>query len=966
MKISDKIQNQFPEFIESEYPDFINFVRHYYQFLEAGELVLSDISNQFVVGETITGDTSGLSAQVLATDHVNSRIFISTQNKFILSEKIVGQSSGAYGNYVSYRPNPIESISQLLDYRDIDTTVVTFFDNFRDEFMASIPNRLAAGIDKRSIIKNITDLYREKGTEIGHKLFFKMLLEDDAELYYPSEDILDASGGTWSTDTIIRVVKGTIQNTDVLIGTKILQSDKYGNPTINEAYAIIDHLVSFYNGTEEVLEFKVHRDSIKGVFVEGEIVSIIGTDGVTYTFILTSIITSIDITDGGQYYDSGEPISVSGFDYPVVATIETVTSGSITSVSVIDSGLSYIDKESLTFDNSSSNGVGASAKVDGTSGSILMEDLSGTIILEDKSVWYTGSSNDSLLLELYTGAISGVRLIEGGIAYNNPPTISGGSGSGAVFLPITKDVGSITAIRISDAGFNKTAEPVVVAYETLVVKNATAVYIVDEVVTSTSGGSGNLISSDDNTNIIKLTNVTGTFLVGDIITGGSNSAVSEIVFNTTAKFTANLGIIHKNPGYAVDEDGFIGSYAKRIQDSFYYQHYSYVVKTAESINNWRTSVKAAVHPAGFALFGQINIESLINSKLKIPVFSSDAYAGPGTVDGPAILTPDTYTPELFSTFKDIFHHVFGRKLGADGYGVKISNTLGGRDSLRSDVHTYDVSATRSRVINWTKPGLFNVNYDKFGSTLKNLDKYKFLAPPYLPSLTHDSPGIHRLKARRTVALANKDDYIIIRDLSKTNIDHDIPQVQLEWSAINEGVCEALQDYSSITTTHSTELYYADFEPAESNATSTNHGSVTSAVTSTISYLDIVKHYPVTTQIEYEVAPILVNWDYINQSTTGVEDYNSTTIDWRLIHTSELYYSDFEPDEVNATTTDLGDILASEYGDIWEHPDKPNEMGVRHQGYSIEQFKDILISDIEDYPDRRLNITPPSEITTSSI
>ena len=47
----------------------------------------------------------------------------------------------------------------------------------------------------------------------------------------------------------------------------------------------------------------------------------------------------------------------------------------------------------------------------------------------------------------------------------------------------------------------------------------------------------------------------------------------------------------------------------RIQDSFYYQDYSYVVKVGESINTWRDAIKSTVHP----LVGQ----SLVKLKLKV-------------------------------------------------------------------------------------------------------------------------------------------------------------------------------------------------------------------------------------------------------------------------------------------------------------------------------------------------------------
>ena len=44
---------------------------------------------------------------------------------------------------------------------------------------------------------------------------------------------------------------------------------------------------------------------------------------------------------------------------------------------------------------------------------------------------------------------------------------------------------------------------------------------------------------------------------------------------------------------AYNSDGFLSEKDKRIQDSVYYQDYSYVVKIGESITKWRDYIKKA-------------------------------------------------------------------------------------------------------------------------------------------------------------------------------------------------------------------------------------------------------------------------------------------------------------------------------------------------------------------------------------
>ena len=59
-KISTQIDGQLPDFIQADHPVFSRFLKHYYQYLEAGELRLTvDIDNllldleskSFVLGE---------------------------------------------------------------------------------------------------------------------------------------------------------------------------------------------------------------------------------------------------------------------------------------------------------------------------------------------------------------------------------------------------------------------------------------------------------------------------------------------------------------------------------------------------------------------------------------------------------------------------------------------------------------------------------------------------------------------------------------------------------------------------------------------------------------------------------------------------------------------------------------------------------------------------------------------------
>ena len=157
-KLSPHIEEQLPEFVRSEHPLFATFVKHYYQFLEAGcltlggsndyliqetltsnlvvdmddeKIVLESSVGKFQEGETIRGEKSKYTATILVDDYDSTgKLYISSQQKFAKGENVVGLTSGARAVVTNYQGNPIQNIQQLLAYADIDNTTFTFFDKF--------------------------------------------------------------------------------------------------------------------------------------------------------------------------------------------------------------------------------------------------------------------------------------------------------------------------------------------------------------------------------------------------------------------------------------------------------------------------------------------------------------------------------------------------------------------------------------------------------------------------------------------------------------------------------------------------------------------------------------------------------------------------------------------------------------------------------------------------------------------
>ena len=87
--------------------------------------------------------------------------------------------------------------------RDIDLAEEQFLEQLQKEVGAPIPRQFAA--DPRIFYKRVTEFYRSRGTPDSIKAFFRILYNDDVEIYFPKEDMFIPSDGKWysqATDII--------------------------------------------------------------------------------------------------------------------------------------------------------------------------------------------------------------------------------------------------------------------------------------------------------------------------------------------------------------------------------------------------------------------------------------------------------------------------------------------------------------------------------------------------------------------------------------------------------------------------------------------------------------------------------------------------------------------------------------------------------------------------------------------
>lgn len=87
----------------------------------------------------------------------------------------------------------------------------------------------------------------------------------------------------------------------------------------------------------------------------------------------------------------------------------------------------------------------------------------------------------------------------------------------------------------------------------------------------------------------------------------TDAGVNEVTNFAIIKFT--IGAVAKYQGQYINNDGFLDDEIY-IQDSKYYQKYSYVITINQALDKYKSLIKSYLHPTGTALFSNYQIQSV--------------------------------------------------------------------------------------------------------------------------------------------------------------------------------------------------------------------------------------------------------------------------------------------------------------------------------------------------------------------
>ena len=214
-----------------------------------------------------------------------------------------------YYEWMETSGNPIYENYNLLNAKDVDLANDYFIKQIKDELSPSFPEEIL--LDDVKFLKTINQFYRSKGTPDSIKFLFKVLYNENIDIYFPSNEILKLSDGKWVLPLALRVETAD-PNVFNLIKTQI-------RGTTSDATAIIEKVVSSIDRTLGIQYIELFVSNINRLFATGETLTASYVDGEDTITVNAKLIGSlseikIDPKNRGLFYKDNDPRGL--FYYP--------------------------------------------------------------------------------------------------------------------------------------------------------------------------------------------------------------------------------------------------------------------------------------------------------------------------------------------------------------------------------------------------------------------------------------------------------------------------------------------------------------------------------------------------------------------------------------------------------------------------------------------------------------------------
>ena len=473
------------------------------------------------------------------------------------------------------------------EFFDINRTPDVFVPMFVQQYAQYFPQN--SRLNQRTLVKFIKDFYEAKGSEKATELLFRVLFNAPIEFYYPSLDILRASDGIWIKNITFKLTVDSQVTVDPfdLIG-KAIRIYYYENQGL---------VVAMKTVPTEVLSVVKNAYTFPPVYEvtttlqDSSQIKIPGAGAAGYATVSGGEVTDIVVTNGGSGYYAA-PVVVFTSDTGSGAEGRAVLDGNgqITDVIITEPGSGYLTPPAVTFDTNQIRThihlEGDKTHVSGVVPGEVVHTTYGYVvrILSDVTIGSILSGSPNYGFDV--GQIYGIDE-------------SGSEGSYAVDDPNPANNYFLNK--------NKESDTLIVPYVAV---------------------------GRDNRARIKITSVNNDGLPTSIqlLDSGYDFERESFTYAITSPTGSELELEFTTGGFSVDTGKFKDSRGMlsnicKLQDNYYYQDYSYVIKSTVPSNKWLDIVKKTTHPTGTQVFGELIIGQQVDFSpyISVPVSAIQFY-----------------------------------------------------------------------------------------------------------------------------------------------------------------------------------------------------------------------------------------------------------------------------------------------------------------------------------------------------
>ena len=292
LRVSNSISSQVPKYFSQEYPNFVNFLKDYYRFLETNgnSLDLLNGIQDLIDIETYTGiDYSAIltesvdldDTEIVVNGHVNypltngllkindEVIFYRLLEPDVLNGNKVTKFTDCIRGY-TYNTLTIEegfksNIKTTPSAHDTGATVenqsyvylLYFLEQLREQYLSDFPKgilekNLEKGLNINNLLKKIKDFYLSKGTPKGIEFYFKFLFQQNSEIRNYRDSIFTPSDAVYEDKVVVRLENLDSYSVSDIILKEFVQKE--------ETFTVLS-FESLYSNKTLALEYEISNSN---------------------------------------------------------------------------------------------------------------------------------------------------------------------------------------------------------------------------------------------------------------------------------------------------------------------------------------------------------------------------------------------------------------------------------------------------------------------------------------------------------------------------------------------------------------------------------------------------------------------------------------------------------------------------------------------------------------------------------